>query len=213
VTLPLFQPDGSLENAFTALGRDLIHEDGPRISTMRNYRFAIVQYDPAEEFTLRGKVQRLAHDLTRNGWKVISIDLQKLFLERVRAQGPDWADRVTTMEKHLTSTDPERGLSYLKSKISPLIEGPDGIAADCSRIICEYADQHPDSIDRTVALIGRAGALYPFIRSSALLRHLDGRTRNVPVILLYPGGRRGPTGLSFMGILNPDNDYRPRIYP
>ena len=26
--------------------RDLIHEDGPRISTMRNYRFAIVQYLP-----------------------------------------------------------------------------------------------------------------------------------------------------------------------
>ena len=108
MTLPLFQPDGSLENAFTALGRDLIHEDGPRISTMRNYRFAIVQYDPAEEFTLRGKVQRLAHDLTRNGWKVISIDLQKLFLERVRAQGPDWADRVTTMEKRLTGTDLEQ---------------------------------------------------------------------------------------------------------
>jgi len=92
-------------------------------------------------------------------------------------------------------------------------EGPDGIAADCSRLICEYADRHPDSIDRTVALIGRAGALYPFIRSSALLRHVDGRTRNVPVVLLYPGERRGPTGLSFMGILSPDNDYLPRIYP
>jgi len=80
-------------------------------------------------------------------------------------------------------------------------------------VICDYADQHPDRVDRTLALIGRAGALYPFFRSSALLRHLDGRTRNVPVVLLYPGKRRGPTGLSFMGILDPDNDYRPRIYP
>ena len=69
------------------------------------------------------------------------------------------------------------------------------------------------AVDRTLALIGRAGALYPFFRSSALLRHLDGGTRNVPVVLLYPGERRGPTGLSFMGILDPDNDYRPRIYP
>ena len=108
---------------------------------------------------------------------------------------------------------PERGLNYLKNKLTPLIEGPDGIAADCSRVICEYADQHPDRVDRTLALIGRAGAIYPFFRTSALLRHLDGRTRNVPVVLLYPGERRGPTGLSFMGILNPDNDYRPRIYP
>ncbi|RAY15439.1 DUF1788 domain-containing protein [Actinomadura craniellae] len=180
---------------------------------MRNYRFAIVQYKPAEEFRLRSEVQHLTTDLAANGWMVISISLQKLFIDRVRAQGQDWVDRVLAMEERLASTDPERGLNYLKSKVSPLIEGPDGIAADCSRIVCEYADRHPDSIDRTVALIGRAGALYPFIQSSALLRHLDGRTRNVPVVLLYPGERRGPTGLSFMGVLSPDNDYRPRIYP
>lgn len=212
MTLPLF-PHGHLHEAFTALRRDLIHEDGPRISTMRNYRFAIVQYEPSEEFRLRGEVQHLTADLTANGWMVISISLQRLFLDRVRALGPDWVERVVAMEARLAGTEPERGLNYLKSKVSPLIEGPDGIAADCSRLISDYADRHPDRIDRTVALIGRAGALYPFIRSSALLRHLDGRTRNVPVILLYPGERRGPTGLSFMGILSPDNDYRPRIYP
>ncbi|HQZ69299.1 MAG TPA: DUF1788 domain-containing protein, partial [Planctomycetaceae bacterium] len=99
-----------------------------------------------------------------------------------------------------------------QSRLAPLIEGPEGIAADCSRIICEYADQNPDKLDRTLAVIGRAGALYPFFRSSALLRHLDGRTRNVPVVLLYPGERRGEKGLSFMGVLEPDSDYRPRIY-
>jgi hypothetical protein len=212
VSLPLFQ-QAPLQEAFAALRRDLIHEDGPRISTMRNYRFAIMQYDPTDEFKLRGEVQRLTADLVANGWMVISISLQMLLLDRVRAQGLDWVDRVVQMEERMAGIEPERGLNYLKSKLSPLIEGPDGIAADCSRLICEYADKHPDTVDRTVALIGRAGALYPFIRSSALLRHLDGRTRNVPVVLLYPGERRGPTGLSFMGILNPDNDYRPRIYP
>jgi hypothetical protein len=50
-------------------------------------------------------------------------------------------------------------------------------------------------------------------RTSSLLKHIDGRTRNVPVVLLYPGERRGPTGLSFMGVVNADSDYRPRIYP
>src|SRR5690606_3819702 len=98
-------------------------------------------------------------------------------------------------------------------KLTPLIEGPEGIATDCSKVICDYADAHPENIDRTVAIVGRAGALYPFFRSSALLRHIDGRTRNVPVVLLYPGERRGATGLSFMGMIEPDNDYRPRIYP
>lgn len=212
MSLPLFSQT-QLRDAFTALRRDLIQEDGPRISTMRNYRFAIVQYPPAEEFDLRREVQQLNSDLVANGWMVLLINLQKLFLDRVRAQEGDWAQRVIQMEERMTRLDADRGLNYLKSKLTPLIEGPDGIAADCSRIICEYADHNPEKIDRTLALIGRAGALYPFFRSSALLRHLDGRTRNVPVVLLYPGERRGPTGLSYMGIFNPDNDYRPRIYP
>jgi len=207
-----FQPT-PLQEAFTALRRDLIDEDGPRISTMRNYRFAIVQYDPSEEFRVRAEVQRLSADLVANGWMVLPIDLQKLLLDRVRAQGDAWVQRVVEMERRLGETESQRGLNYLKSKLTPLIEGPEGIAADCGRIVAQYADQHPDSVDRTLALIGRAGALYPFFRSSALLRHLDGKTRNVPVVLLYPGERRGPTGLSFMGRINPDNDYRPRIYP
>ena len=180
---------------------------------MRNYRFAIVQYEPQYEFELRREVQQLNSDLVANGWIVLLLNLQKLFLDRVRAQEDDWVARVIQMEERMDRLGPERGLNYLKSKLTPLIEGPNGIAADCSRVIGDYADQHPDKIDRTLALIGRAGALYPFFRSSALLRHLDGKTRNVPVVLLYPGERRGPTGLSYMGMLNPDNDYRPRIYP
>jgi len=212
VSTPLFEKS-SLQEALAALRKDLIHDDGPRISTMRNYRFAIVQYSPSDEFDLRAEVQRLSSDLVASGWVVLPISLQKLLLDRVRAQGDEWVQRVIQMERRMAGIEPERGLNYLKDKILPLIEGPEGNAADSSRVICEYADQHPETLDRTVALIGRAGALYPFFRSSALLRHLDGRTRNVPVVLLYPGERRGPTGLSFMGILAPDSDYRPRIYP
>jgi hypothetical protein len=210
--LPLLQQT-SLQEAFVALKRDLIYEDGPRISTMRNYRFAIVQYAPADEFRLRREVQRLSADLIANGWIVLSLDLQKILFDRLRAQGQSWIDKVICWEERVAEKDPERGLQYLKSKLEPLIEGPDGIAADCSRLICEFADRHSDKLDRSLALIGRAGALFPFFRTSALLRHIDGRTLNVPVVLLYPGERRGLTGLSFMGLLNPDNDYRPRIYP
>lgn len=212
MTLPLFH-QSPLQQAFAALRADLIHEDGPRISTMRNYRFAIVQYDPADEFKLRAEVQRLSADLVANGWVVLSLDLHRLVLDRLRAQGPGWVERVIQMERQMAAIEPTRGLNYLKSKLTPLIEGPAGVAADCGRLIAAHADAHPDTVDRTLALIGRAGALYPFFRSSGLLRHLDGRTRNVPVVLLYPGERRGPTGLSFMGVLEPDHDYRPRIYP
>ena len=201
-----------LAEVFSALRSDLIQEDGPRISTMRNYRFAIVQYDPKDEFTLRREVRRLNTDLVANGWMVLSINLQKLLLDRVRSQGEEYIRRLIEREKRTTGKSIERGIQDLQTRLSPLIEGPEGIAADCSRIISSYAEKHPDAIDRTVAIIGRAGALYPFFRSSALLRHLDGRTQNVPVVLLYPGERRGDKGLSFMGLLEPDSDYRPRIY-
>ena len=212
MTLPLFERT-PLDEAFASLRRDLIHEDGPRISTMRNYRFAIVQYDPKQEFKLRSLTQQLSNELVAHGWVVLTISLQQLLLDRVRAQGDDWAGRVVEMERRMAQIDPDRGLNYLKSKLAPLIEGPDGLAVDCAQRITDYVTKHPESGDRTLALIGRAGALYPFFRSSALLKHIDGRTQNVPVVLLYPGERRGPTGLSFMGMISPDNDYRPRIYP
>jgi hypothetical protein len=202
----------SLEEAFAALRQDLIHEDGPRISTMRNYRFAILRYAPSDEFKLRGEVRRLSTDLIANGWVVLSISLQRLLFDRIRAQGGDWVDRVIERERTTAAQGRERGLSYLKTKLGPLIDGPAGISADCSRIVRDFAQANPDRIERTLALIGRAGSLYPFFRSSALLRHLDGKTGNVPVVLLYPGNRVGLTGLSFMGQLNSDNDYRPRIY-
>ena len=84
------------QEAFAALRNDLIHEDGPRISTMRNYRFALVQYPPDQEFRLRGEVQRLSADLVANGWMVLSLNLQKLLLDRMRAQGGDWIGRQSS---------------------------------------------------------------------------------------------------------------------
>jgi hypothetical protein len=180
---------------------------------MRNYRFAIVPYAPHEEFKLRGHVQKLVGELTASGWVVLTLSLQKLLLDRVRSLGDDVVRRLIEMERRTAQVSTERGLNYLGGKLSNEIEGPDGIAADVSRAICEFADANPDKAERTLVVIGRAGALYPFFRTSSLLKHIDGRTRNLPVVLLYPGERRGDTGLSFMGIINPDSDYRPRIYP
>lgn len=202
-----------LEEAFQNLHRDLVDEHGPRISTMRNYRFAIVPYQPEDEFKLREHTQRLVGQLTGNGWVVLTISLQKLLLRRIRSLGDDIVPRIIEMERRTAQVAPERGLAYLRSKLEPLLEGPDGIAADVSQEILAFADEHPEQAERTLVLVGRAGALYPFVRVSALLKHLDGHTRNLPVVLLYPGERRGDAGLSFMRELAPDRDYRPRIYP
>lgn len=202
-----------LDAAFDALQKDLIHEDGPRISTMRNYRYAIIPYDPADEFRLRTHVQDTIGALSSSGWVVLPLSLHKLLLRRIRGLGDDIVRRLITAERAAAGVSPERGLNYLRQKLGQELDGPNGIAADVSREITAFADKYPDKAERTLVFIGRAGALYPFFRVSALLKHLDGRTRNVPVVLLYPGERKGDAGLSFMGELAPDRDYRPRIYP
>ncbi len=213
----LFPDRTPLDAAFASLAEDLTGAGGPQISTMRNHRFALLQYDPREEFKLRERTQRLTRELTANGWAVLTLSLQSLLLDRIRAQGDDWLGKVSRMEANLANSTahangPERALNYLKTRLAPLVEGPDGIAGDVAARIRAFLDEQPEKADRTLALIGRAGALYPFFRSSALLKHIDGRTDNVPVVLLYPGKRHDLTGLSFMGVHEADHDYRPRIY-
>lgn len=115
-------------------------------------------------------------------------------------------------EKRLAAAaDPGRGLRALKERVVTILEGPDGLARDVIREVERLRNEAPDPA-RTVIFLGRAGALYPFLRTSALLKHVAGHTGNVPVVLLYPGKPVGETGLSFMGVLSADRDYRPRMY-
>lgn len=206
-------PRTALDEAFQALRADLLHEDGPRISTMRNYRYAIVPYPPEDEFKLREQVQRLVGDLTGGGWVVKTLSLQKLMMQCLRDQGEATLDRVIEVEKMVHARSPERGLGHLRSKLEVwLNDERTGIAARVSRELDEFASAHPEQAEHALVLIGRAGALYPFFRVSTLLKRLENGQR-LPVVLLYPGKRRGPTGLSFMRELAPEGDYRPRIYP
>lgn len=206
-------PQGSLDEAVDALRRDLRAEGGPQISTMRNYRFAIVPYRPKDEFKLRRLMRILTDELRADGWGVLPISLQKLLLDRIRGTGGGNVEGLIRREKSLYGKDPDRALDYLRDKIAPHIEGPEGIAADVARLIADFGEENSAGTDRTLVLIGRAGALYPFFRSSALLKQIDGKTRNIPVVLLYPGERKDTSALSFMGELAADRDYRPRVYP
>ena len=114
-------PRTSLEEAFADLRRDLIHEDGPQISTMRNYRFAILPYPPAQEFYVRWRVGVLAGELSAGGWVVRTLSLQQLLLARVRAMGDDVVSRFIEMERRMAQRAPERGLNYLRTKLAEQI--------------------------------------------------------------------------------------------
>jgi Domain of unknown function (DUF1788) len=202
-----------LDSAIQALRKDLLDEGGPRISTMRNYRFAILPYDPRDEFKLRLRMRGLTDELKAEGWNVLTISLHQLLIHRLKSEDQRVVDSLIRTENRLYTKDPERALNYLEDKIALYIEGAEGIAQDVIRLIDEFATTHPGDTNKTLILLCRAGALYPFFRSSALLKHIDGKTRNLPVVLLYPGERgRDLKALSFMGELTSDRDYRPRIY-
>lgn len=208
----LFQPSG-VDGAVAALERDLTAPNGPSISTMRNHNFAILVYPPAKEFQLRARIRTMVGRLEGEGWAVLSMALHQVLFDRLRAKlGPEELQALIERERRIHAKSPERAMNDLRNTLSPHIDGPEGLAAEIEQRLKSFRDQHPVDPDRTLVLLGRTGALYPFFRSSALLKHLGGRTDKVPVVLLYPGDRRDDGGLSFMQQLEPDRDYRPRIY-
>jgi hypothetical protein len=207
-----FRHPTEIQKAVDDLRKDLLRDAGPQISTVRNYNFAILPYAPEDEFALRRAIHELSSELRDAGWTTDSVVLHSLLLARLRAQGPDFLESLIRREKSLASAaDPTRGMRVLKERIVNLLEGPEGLAADVIQAVERILGESVNP-NRTVIFLGRAGALYPFFRTSALLKHVAGHTRNVPVVLLYPGRIVGETGLSFMGVLPADRDYRPRIY-
>ncbi|MGH7297189.1 MAG: BREX protein BrxB domain-containing protein [Polyangiaceae bacterium] len=207
-----FRQTTAVANAVDALRKDLLREEGPQISTVRNYNFAILPYPPDQEFPLRRAIHELSGDLRDAGWTMETVDLHALLLACLRAQGDEVMQAFIAREKSLAgAVDGSRGLRMLKERIVTLVDTPEGLAADVVREVEAILAKSPDA-GRTVIFLGRLAALYPFLRTSALLKHIAGRTHNVAVVLLYPGTVEGETGLRFMGQLPPDRDYRPRIY-
>jgi hypothetical protein len=76
------------------------------------------------------------------------------------------------------------------------------------RCPCYGADPN-DQIQRH-RIILRTGALFPAYRTFSLLEQLKGRVI-VPTVLFYPGELDGPAGLRFMGVLDAEHNYRPKI--
>lgn len=207
-----FRHPTQIQSAVDALKKDLLREEGPQISTVRNYNFAILPYPPDQEFALRRAIHELSGELRDAGWTTGTLVLHSLLLARLRAEGTDLIASLIRREKGLAgAADRSRGLRMLKERIVNIVDQPDGLAADVVRGIEEILGESP-APSRTVVFLGRLGGLYPFFRTSALLKHIAGRTHNVPIVLLYPGEVVGETGLKFMGVLAPDRDYRPRIY-
>jgi hypothetical protein len=203
----------SLETRIAELKRDLCLPDGPAISTNRNYPFAILHYDPSEEFRARELTAVLVDELRLAGWNIRNIDLFALFLDYLRAQEDgELLDSLVAEERlqyERAKDDYRAPLASLKNTLAPYFSRKDGYPG---RVLAEIqAMARAADPLRSVIFLSRIGGLYPFYRTSALLRFLDEGVR-VPTVVLYPGTRVEQHYLSFMGTVIPDRDYRPRIY-
>ncbi|MCX6877538.1 MAG: DUF1788 domain-containing protein [Verrucomicrobia bacterium] len=169
-----------------------------KLSAYHDMPYAIFRYSPEVEFDLRVEIDMLVTRLENVGKRVTRISLAECLSAAIESEG-------ITIED-LLETEASTGVATMVDTIH-------GILGDSCPLVDLVAARLPDdqSPIKDVVLLTRTGALFPVYRSHALLEQLKGRL-NVPAVLFYPGDLDGPTGLSFMGALDPDPNYRPRIF-
>jgi len=169
-----------------------------KLGAYHDMPYAIFHYPPDAEFDLRDEVRLLSIRLGNVGKRLTMISLAECLTAALAAEGVDAAA--------LRDSEKATGLGAMIDTIH-------NILADYRPLVNLVAERLPAAQDplKDIVLITRAGALFPVYRTHALLEQLQGRL-NVPAVLFYPGELEGPTGLKFMGVLDPDPNYRPRIF-
>jgi hypothetical protein len=169
----------------------------PKMGVYHDLPFAIFVYPPEDEFAVREELDLLSTRLEHKGKRVTRISLAECLQKGLDANVP--LDQLVEAEKTVGVEEALRTAHAVLTDYSPL-----------EKLVIE---ELPESLDpeRDVVFLARAGSLFPFYRTSALLERLKGRV-DVPMVLFYPGVRDGASGLKFMGVLDPDHAYRLRIF-
>jgi len=177
----------------------LLEQPDPRkqISAYHDMPYALFRYDAEEEFDLRKQVTMLETRLTQKGKRVKRISLAECLDEAMRSQRP--LEEWFAAEREQGTDTIVQTVHAVLSEYAPLVE--------------LVANRMPEDADplRDIVFILRTGALFPVYRTFSLLEQLKGRV-NVPTILFYPGSLDGAAGLKFMGVLDAEHNYRPKIF-
>ncbi len=196
----------SLKDSIGPLESDL-KAAPPRINVYQDLPFAIMRYDPSDEWELRREIKLLATRLEASGKNVYMIPMSELLwtaLDKVSEKDDDEGlNAIVQLEKDRGYVEAQQQVTmYLSSKVwVPLW---DLLAERLATIQSEDA----------VVFLTRAAAMSPGIfHMSMLLDKMQGKTR-VPTILLYPGSIEGTTGLRFMDLKDREalGNYRVKIY-
>jgi hypothetical protein len=190
----------SLKERIERLESDLLAKP-PRISAYQDLPFAILRYDPAEEWDLRRQMGLLINRLGNQGKEIVRISLADLFWEALEAS--EGVETLARMER-------ERGFERAQQQATVYLTDPDWSP------LPDLLERRLAGLDpaRHVAFLWRATALAPAIyHMSKLLDEMQGRTA-VTTILFYPGSLEGTTGLRFMSLREYEapGNYRVKIY-
>lgn len=168
-----------------------------RISAYHDMPYALFRYDPEDEFELRKEVTLLETRLSQKGKRVRRISLAECLDEAMRSQ--------RSLEEWFNA---ERELG-----VEAIVETVHSVLSEYSPLVDLVASRMPEDADplRDIVFILRTGALFPVYRTFSLLEQLKGRV-HVPTVLFYPGDLDGAAGLRFMGVLDAEHNYRPKIF-
>src|SRR5262249_20407902 len=171
-------PVSSLADRIALLENDL-KAVPPRISVYHDLPFAILRYDPAEEWEMRRQARLLATRLAEVGKEVVTVSMAGLLWEAIDTT--EGLDAVVELER-------QRGFVAAQEQVTTYLSDrdwrplPDLLAGRLARL----------DPGRHVAFLMRAGAMAPAVyHLSKLLDEMQGRTR-VTTILFYPASLARP---------------------
>lgn len=170
----------------------------PDISAYHDMPYAIFHYPPSEELAFRREMNLLATRLRNQAAKRVSVLSLAELLDKAVGSVMSWPELISD-ERTIGLPEVQDTLHQILSEEAPL---PDLVATEMP--------QDPDP-ERDVVFLWRTGSLFPFYRTFALLEQLKGKVV-APTILCYPGSLDGPAGLRFMGQLEAEHNYRPKIF-
>jgi len=190
----------SLKDRIDLLENDL-KADPPRISVYHDLPFALLRYDPSDEWELRREACLLATRLEKAGRRTHFVQMSDLLWKAV--EDSEGIQAVVELER-------DRGYVAAQEQLTTYLSDSDWQPlADLLATRFQELDPRTDLV-----FLVRAAAMAPGIyHMSKLLDEMKSRTK-VTTILFYPGSIEGTTGLRFMDLKDRDapGNYRVKIY-
>jgi len=138
--------------------------------------FFRVMYPPREEREALRQFKLLADRLNQQGWQTVQISLTEAMKEAIASLLGCGVDELS---ERLKEVERSRDRNELKNKLA------EHLPPEMAKVVIAHIDS-PGLSEKGVAFLVRTGAIYPFMRPSHLLAHLEGKVKWV-IVIAYPG--------------------------